>query len=173
MFACKIKLKGFTLIEVLVVVVLVSIIGSYLLIHITNSSYQRQAKQIINQIRYQSNGLSDQAAILGMPLGLMIKNNQFVVLKPTQEGWLAQQASFKEKIKLDEPWHVMFETEQPVTLLKDKINNENELSPNIVFHEDGTNTGGRLELYYDDFSIPLTIHYQINGKITFQGLIDE
>lgn len=128
--------KGFTLIEILVVLIIISISGSMVFINIGRSSGEKQAKRFANEmvtLVKRSRGL---AVDKNMPAGMMISSadrTMWIVSGPEEN---------RHKGRTEIPKGIIIEGEG--------IKKFEETVYGILFFPDGSSTGGEIVINVKD-----------------------
>ena len=156
---CNKKKKGFTLIEVLVVLVIIGITSSLLFLNIGLTDTVSKNKLSLSTL---FNYLSEESIITGNIIGWHANNeNEFSYIldykntfignldNPYSNNW-NDLSSYRKTYKSSDGYIIDFE------------NYEEDL-PLLIFYPSGENSGGIISIFLDDYTQQITIN--TNGKI--------
>mgnify|MGYP001591797845 FL=1 len=155
---CSNKFKGFTLIEVLVVLVIIGITSSLLFLNISLADTVSKNKASLNNL---FNYLSEESIITGNLLAWHANDKQDLIYIVDYQ--------MEEKKLLDNvqsPWKNFSSNSKTFRYFDGSIIqlNENDLNiPLIIFYPSGENSGGIISIPSSDFIQEITINN--NGKI--------
>lgn len=84
------KAAGFTLVELLVVIVLIGILGSLVVLSVDVDQESRELEASAQQIRQYLQNAFQEAILSGYPVGLLVEDNSLVFLLVGEQGWEMQ-----------------------------------------------------------------------------------
>jgi len=140
-------ISGFTLVELLVVIVLIAILGSYAVLSLDVDQEPRELEATAQQIRQHLNSASQEAILSGYPVGLLVEDNRLVFLLVGDDKWEEQlENEALPQVSVTSRWHM--------TMQKDTESSDIEVNdlggkivPQALIYAEG---------YADPFSIILT-----------------
>jgi len=140
-------ISGFTLLELLVVIVLIAILGSYAVLSLDVDQEPRELEATAQQIRQYLNSASQEAILSGYPVGLLVEDNRLVFLLVGDDKWEEQlENEALPQVSVTSRWHM--------TMQKDTESSDIEVNdlggkiiPQALIYAEG---------YADPFSIILT-----------------
>jgi len=140
-------ISGFTLLELLVVIVLIAILGSYVVLSVDIDQEPRELEATAQQIRQHLNSASQEAILSGYPVGLLVEDNRLVFLLVGDDKWEEQlENEALPVVSVTSRWHM---TMQKDTESSDIDVNDlgGKIVPQALIYAEG---------YADPFSIILT-----------------
>lgn len=141
------KPGGFTLVELLVVIVLIAILGSLVVLSVDVDQESRELEASAQQIRQYLQNAFQEAILSGYPVGLLVEDNSLVFLLVGEQGWEMQLENETLPIVTVNPrWQMSLQAE-----LGDSDSDLNtpggKIVPQVLIYAEG---------YADPFSILLT-----------------
>ena len=150
--------SGFTLVELLVVVVLIGILSSFVVLSVDVDQQSRELEAAAKQIRMHLNSASQEAILSGYPVGLSVEDDSLVFLLPGEKEWEVQLENEALPVVTVNPrWRMTLHTElQPADLGVDNLGGK--VFPQALIYSEG---------YADPFNILLvadtdSISYRIS-----------
>ena len=157
--------QGFTLVELMVVIVIMSVMLGYLVLSIGGSSpdkpLQDEAKRITALIQLAS----EQALLQSIEIGLLIDENNYQFLSKNEESWSSlPEKSFRHRTLPDEIQLelVSIENAPPPEQQEDPI-------PQILLLSSGEMTPFDLEIRADEIDYYFTLSGSVIGKVTLHS----
>lgn len=145
--------NGFTMIEILVVLVLVGLLASLAIVNLGGGSQQREMTSKIRELYVLMQTASEQAILNNEELGLVIDEQgyRFVVFddRQSEQEWKSESERLFQGRGFPEWMSVTLFTEGDIPRLasndEDEDDEENRLRPDIVFYSSGETTPFELE----------------------------
>ncbi len=143
--------SGFTMIEILVVLVLVGLLASLAIVNLGGGREQREMTSKIRELYVLMQTASEQAILNNEELGLVIDEEgyRFVVFDELEREWASESARLFQGRGFPEWMSVTLFTEGDIPRLAsgedDEEDEENQLRPDIVFYSSGETTPFELE----------------------------
>lgn len=143
--------SGFTMIEILVVLVLVGLLASLAIVNLGGGREQREMTSKIRELYVLMQTASEQAILNNEELGLVIDEEgyRFVVFDELEREWASESARLFQGRGFPEWMIVTLFTEGDIPRLAsgedDEEDEENQLRPDIVFYSSGETTPFELE----------------------------
>lgn len=143
--------SGFTMIEILVVLVLVGLLASLAIVNLGGGREQREMTSKIRELYVLMQTASEQAILNNEELGLVIDEEgyRFVVFDELEREWASESARLFQGRGFPEWMSVTLFTEGDIPRLAsgedDEDEEENQLRPDIVFYSSGETTAFELE----------------------------
>jgi len=137
--------NGFTLIEILVVLVIIGLMAALAVFTMGGSSQQRELEVEVQDLYLRMQVVSEQAMLNNLEAGLVIEadNYQFVVFDDETRAWKTSQERLFQVHALPS-W---LSVDTTVAADAPRLTNENNtLRPNIVFFSSGESTAFEIEL---------------------------
>ena len=137
--------NGFTLIEILVVLVIIGLMAALAVFTMGGSSQQRELEVEVQNLYLLMQVVSEQAVLNNLEVGLVIEtdNYQFVVFDDENQVWEISPERLFQAHDLP-PWLSV-----DATVASDAprlTNNNKKLRPNVVFFSSGESTAFDIEL---------------------------
>ncbi|WP_092008565.1 type II secretion system minor pseudopilin GspH [Marinobacter daqiaonensis] len=140
---------GFTMIEILVVLVLVGLLASLAVVNLGGGSQEREMTSKIRELYVLMQTASEQAILNNQEIGLIIDDRgyRFVVLDELEQKWKSQGERLFQGRDFPEWLSVTLfrEGDFPRMVGDDEEDGENRLQPDIVFFSSGETTPFDLE----------------------------
>jgi general secretion pathway protein H len=135
--ACQQDLqRGFTLLELLVVVFIIGVVAGMAVISTGNSGVDRLLEQEARRARVLFGLAAQEAVLQGRPLGVMVEARAYRFLIAGAEHWEELQYSgpLRER-RLREGFHMDLSGSEQVTVLRNRQQQkeEDDLSPQVLF----------------------------------------
>lgn len=147
----KIFLKGFTLIEVLVVILIIGITTTLITLNFSSlNSIEKQKNTIDKRFAY----LTEESIITGKVIGWYATNNSHYA------AYLSNNSEISNEVFLETTWtdnNSLKKIFKFADGTKIELGNNKSNSPILIFYPSGENSGGTLELHYSDFLQKITI----------------
>ncbi|MFL1484963.1 type II secretion system minor pseudopilin GspH [Marinobacter sp. LN3S78] len=142
--------SGFTMIEILVVLVLVGLLASLAIVNLGGGREQREMTSKIRELYVLMQTASEQAILNSEELGLVIDEEgyRFVVFDELEREWASESARLFQGRGFPEWMSVTLFTNGDIPRLakgEDDEDEENRLRPDIVFYSSGETTPFELE----------------------------
>jgi len=136
--------SGFTLIEILVVLIIVGLLAALAVFNMAGSSQQRELENQIRDLYLLMQTASEQAVLNNLELGLLLEDDgyRFLVFQDDPGEWKAPAERVYRKRTLPE-WLVVtryIESDAPRL-----TSTEDELRPDLVFFSSGETTPFEIE----------------------------
>lgn len=140
--------RGFTLIEILVVLIIVGLMASLAVLTLGGNSRQRELENTVRELYLLMQTAADQAVLNNQELGLAIDDDgyRFLAFEPLARTWKAEPERLFEARPLPE-WMVVtpyIENDAPRLASGDDDQNSKN-RPDIVFFSSGETTPFQLE----------------------------
>lgn len=145
--------NGFTLIEILVVLVIVGLMAALAVFTMGGSSQQRELEVEVQGLYLRMQVVSEQAVLNNLEAGLVIDtdNYQFVVFDDETQTWKASPEQLFQAHALP-PW---LSVDATVASDAPRLTNDNEtLRPSVVFFSSGESTAFDIELRVKGQTLP-------------------
>jgi len=148
------QLTGFTLIEILVVLVLAGLLAALTMANLAGGSQQRELRERVRELYLLMQTASEQAVLNNREYGLVLGENgyRFVAFENETRDWAAySERLFRPRSFPD--WLVLtayLENDLP----RLAMDNDKTLRPDIVFYSSGETTPFELEFTLADSSEP-------------------
>ena len=154
--------RGFTLIELMVVIVIISIMLGYLVISIGGStqdkSLQDEAKRITALIKLAS----EQSLLQSIEIGLLIDDNLYMFLSKNEQSWASLPENNFRSRKLPDNVQMEFVSIDNAPPPEET----EELMPQVLLLSSGEMTPFELEIRDDDIDYYFTLSGSAIGKLT-------
>lgn len=142
--------SGFTMIEILVVLVLVGLLASLAIVNLGGGREQREMTSKIRELFVLMQTASEQAILNSEELGLVIDEQgyRFVVFDEQEREWKSESARLFQGRGFPEWMSVTLFSEDDLPRLakgEEDDDDENLLQPDIVFYSSGETTAFELE----------------------------
>ncbi len=168
--------KGFTLVEILVVVVIIAIVISLAVLSVGVTGRDSQLDDESRRIAGLVDLLHDRALLEGRDFGLRIEPTayEFVVYEPRRDRWMAlgQEQEFRRR-NLPKGLSFQLELDSQVVVIKpfDRSLSSDVVppGPQIAIAASGEGTPFRLTLQRDGTTAKATVEGNALGKITRTG----
>lgn len=137
--------RGFTLIEILVVLVIVGLMAALAVFTMGGSSQQRELDSEVQNLYLRMQVASEQAVMNNLETGLVVDEDgyRFVVFDDKTQNWQLSNERLFRAHGLP-PW---LETNAKVDSDAPRLNNENsKLRPDVVFFSSGESTPFEIEM---------------------------
>jgi general secretion pathway protein H len=137
--------NGFTLIEILVVLVIIGLMAALAVFTMGGSSQQRELEVEVQDLYLRMQVVSEQAVLNNLEAGLVIDtdNYQFVVFDDETQAWKASPERLFQAHALP-PW---LSVDATVASDAPRLTSDNKtLRPSVVFFSSGENTAFEIEL---------------------------
>jgi general secretion pathway protein H len=162
-----VKLKGFTLLELLVVLIIIGLFSSLVLFNVVaddNQRLEREGSRLIRVIELTQ----DEAIMHGVEFGLVVDSTQYSFLTLENETWLPISANpYLAKHALSEPLSLTVEVENNRVVQE----LDGQLIPQILILSSGELTAFKLILMNaDQPDYQVHIIGQENGQVSMQKL---
>ena len=140
-------ISGFTLVELLVVIVLIAILGSYAVLSLDVDQEPRELEATAQQIRQYLNSASQEAILSGYPVGLLVEDNRLVFLLVGDDKWEEQlENEALPVVSVTSRWHMTLQQDMEPSGI-DVNDLGGKIVPQALIYAEG---------YADPFSIILT-----------------
>ena len=140
------KLAGFTLVELLVVIVLIAILGSLVVLSVEVDQESRELEASSQQIRQYLQNAFQEAILSGYPVGVLVDDNSLVFLLVGEQGWEMQLENENLPVVTVNPrWQMSLQTEL-LSSSSDVNSPGGKIVPEALIYAEG---------YADPFSILL------------------
>lgn len=149
---------GFTMIEIMVVIVVLGLLASLAIVNLGGGGQQREMTNKIRELYVLMQTASEQAILNNEELGLVIDEQgyRFVVFDEQEEQWKSQSERLFQGRGFPEWMSVTLFTEGDIPRLasgeEDEEEGENRLRPDLVFYSSGETTPFELEFMAPDSS---------------------
>lgn len=141
------KSAGFTLVELLVVIVLIAILGSLVVLSVDVDQESRELEARAQQVRQYLQTAFQEAILSGYPVGLLVEDNSLVFLLVGEQGWEMQLENETLPVVTVNPrWQMTLQTELLPSVM-DVNSPGGKIAPQALIYAEG---------YADPFSILLT-----------------
>ena len=137
--------NGFTLIEILVVLVIIGLMATLAVFTMGGSSQQRELEVEVQDLYLRMQVVSEQAVLNNLEAGLVIDTDsyQFLVFDDEAQAWEISPERLFQAHTLP-PW---LSVDAVVTSDAPRLTNDNKkLRPNVVFFSSGESTAFDIEL---------------------------
>ncbi|WP_404362935.1 type II secretion system minor pseudopilin GspH [Marinobacter sp.] len=136
--------SGFTMIEILVVLVLVGLLASLAVVNLGGSADRRELENTVRDLYLLMQTASEQAILNNQELGLVLEDRtyRFVVFNDEERSWVSQSERLFRPRTLPEGTEVTSIVENDLPTL---ASDEEALRPDIVFFSSGEITPFELE----------------------------
>ena len=140
------KAGGFTLVELLVVVVLIAILGSLVVLSVNVDQESRELEASAQQVRQHLQNAFQEAILSGYPVGLLVEDNSLAFLLVEEQGWEVQLENETLPVfTVDPRWEMSLQTKL-LPSDSDLNNPGGKIVPQVLIYAEG---------YVDPFSILL------------------
>lgn len=160
---CNKSIKGFTLIEILVVIIIIGITSTFLLIKIGLVDSVSNKK---NSFKNLFNYLSEESIITGNILGWYANNNTDSIFL------LDYELNQLKELKYDKsPWNKLISQTKTFKSFDGSLVNLKDTKiekPLIIFYPSGENSGGILNIYNPNSILEITVNN--NGTIKTKSI---
>jgi general secretion pathway protein H len=156
--------KGFTLVELMVVIVIMSIMLGFLMVSIGGGERDKRLQDEAKRISALIKLASEQSLLQSMEIGLLVDEESYQFLTLNDESWQPLPESNFRKRQLPESIQldlVSVEHAPPPEEPEEPI-------PQILLLSSGEATSFELEIKDDDIDYYLTLSGTIMGKLTLQ-----
>lgn len=142
---------GFTMIEIMVVMVVVGLLASLAIVNLGGGSQQREMTSKIRELYVLMQTASEQAILNNEEFGLVIDEQgyRFVVFDELEQQWKSQSERLFQGRGFPESMSVTLFSEGDIPRLargdEEEEDEENQLRPDIVFYSSGETTPFELE----------------------------
>lgn len=136
--------SGFTLIEILVVLIVMGLLAALAIVNLGGGTQQRELQNTVRELYLLMQTASEQAILNNQELGLILDDDayRFVVFNDREGRWAGQSERLFRARPIPEWAEVTPFIESDVPRL---ASNEDELRPSIVFFSSGETTPFELE----------------------------
>lgn len=136
--------SGFTLIEIMVVIVILGLMATVAVFSLGGSSERRELEQLSRELLLVLQVASERAILDNAEIGVQVVDNevQFLQYVPAKQSWKA----LNERPFQSQTWASAFEVELETASEPPKMptNEENAVRPDLVFFSSGETTPFRL-----------------------------
>ena len=140
------KPAGFTLVELLVVIVLIAILGSLVVLSVDVDQESRELEASAQQVSQHLQNAFQEAILSGYPVGLLVEDNSLVFLLVGEQGWEVQlENETLPVVTINPRWQMSMQTEL-LPSSSDVSNMGGKIVPEALIYAEG---------YTDPFSILL------------------
>jgi len=140
------KPAGFTLVELLVVIVLIAILGSLVVLSVDVDQESRELEASAQQVRQHLQNAFQEAILSGYPVGLLVEDNSLAFLLVEEQGWEVQLENETLPVfTVDPRWEMSLQTKL-LPSDSDLNNPGGKIVPQVLIYAEG---------YVDPFSILL------------------
>lgn len=136
--------SGFTLIEILVVLIVVGLLAALAIVNLGGGTQQRELQNTVRELYLLMQTASEQAILNNQELGVILDDDayRFVVFNDLEGRWAGQSERLFRQRPIPEWAELTPFIENDIPRL---ANNEDELRPSIVFFSSGETTPFELE----------------------------
>lgn len=159
-----IRSRGFTLFEILVVIVIISIVLSLALLPVSLAKRdvtETEAKRLAALLRYAI----DDSLLTSRHVGVKLDSHGYSFLSRGKDGWLLLEDKVLRKRELPDSVSLRINDEEP-----DNQNNNNDDStsrPNIIISSSGETTPAAISIHGPDAAV-YTVAIDANSGIEFE-----
>ncbi|TBW56011.1 type II secretion system protein GspH [Marinobacter halodurans] len=149
--------RGFTLIEIMVVLVLVGLLAVIAVVNLGGGAQQRELENRARELFLLMQTASEQAVLNNQELGLLIDDNgyRFLMYDDAKQTWGRQKERLFAPRQLPEWMAVVYHTEDNLPKLPGTEDDEESPRPDIVFYSSGETTPFDMELAVGDEEEPV------------------
>jgi len=143
---------GFTLLELLVVLVLIGIITSFAVLSIGDGGRQEQLKQEAQRIQAIFSLAGEEAVLRSLEIGVVLQRQGYAFVAYDGEGWqpIAGDDMFREYTLPDTVELSLYMEGLQVELTPQTADEEGKITPQLLFFSSGERTPFELSLAYRD-----------------------
>lgn len=143
---------GFTLLELLVVLVLIGIIISFAVLSIGDGGRQERLKQEVQRLSSLFTLAGEEAVLRSLELGVVVQSQGYAFVAYDSEGWqpIAADGMFREYSLPDTLELSLYLDGLQVDLGPQAAEGEGVLTPQLLFFSSGERTPFELSLAYRD-----------------------
>lgn len=162
---------GFTLLELLVVLVLLGIILSFAMLSVGDGGRQDQLQREAQRLQALFHLAGEEAVLQSAELGVALRPNAYRFVRYGSEGWQGLgDAMFRDYVLPDGMELALYLEDMPVSLI---ATNDAAIEPQLLFLSSGERQPFELVIAYQD-GLPLA--YRLDapplGRITMQREVD-
>ena len=161
--------RGFTLVEILVVVVIVSVVFGVAVISLGSRSVERDLRKEALRIHELSKLASEQAIIFGLDVGIVTAKTEYAFLESSEQGWTPlDDGTFRQRALPDGMELDMLVEDLPLEQDEDASDDEDEavLLPQAVFLTTGEITPFEIQIKQIDFDPYFAVRGDVQGRVT-------
>ena len=151
--------NGFTMIEILVVLIVVGLLAALAVANLGGSAQQRELENTARELFLLMQTASEQAVLNNQEVGMVLEEDryQFLVLDEVEQTWVSQAERLFQPRRLPEGLVVTSVIESDLPTL---AGDDDALQPDLVFFSSGEVTPFELELSTSETS---DIRYRIES----------
>lgn len=156
--------SGFTLLELLVVLVLIGVIISFAVLSVGDGGRQERLRQEAERLTSLFNLASEEAVLQSMELGVVLQRGGYAFMTYDGNGWLPVTGDdlFREHALPDGVELALFMDGLQVSLVPPTAEQEEALEPQLWFSSSGERTPFELSLSYREGA---ALVYRLQGPL--------
>ncbi|MBL8299171.1 MAG: type II secretion system minor pseudopilin GspH [Rhodanobacteraceae bacterium] len=159
--ASHVQVRGFTLIEILVVVVILGVLAAAVSIALSGAGGERQLEREAERLQALLAYACEQAEIGGLAVGLSLADNGYAFSQRNGDSWkVITQGELRER-----EWPANLRAELSRDGKRLEIQPQSPETPPVVCFASGELTPFRLELGLPDLSLRWRLDGQIDGEV--------
>lgn len=158
------RLRGFTLIELMVVLIVIGLLVSLVGLNMGGGGERRQLEERTRDLYLKMQAASDEAVISNREIALVLEDSRysFIVYNMQEDRWEQRQDRRLPPGNLPEWMNLDLQTDGAEEALP-VDDDESDLVPSLVFFSSGETTPFDLELRYEDHAD--SAHYLVSDGI--------